>query len=66
MLGLSEYPLHEKGKAIPVTGCGGPQGCEMSRLSHFLGSGLTDDSENVILMLWPSFTPTKIPVNHFC
>jgi hypothetical protein len=25
-----------KGKAIPVTGRGGPQGCETSRLPHFL------------------------------
>jgi hypothetical protein len=29
-------------KAIPVTGRGGPQGCEMSRLPHFLGNRLTD------------------------
>jgi hypothetical protein len=29
-----------KGKAIPVTGCGGPQGCETSRLPHFLDSSL--------------------------
>jgi hypothetical protein len=26
----------EKGKAIPVTDRGGPQGCEKSRLPHFL------------------------------
>jgi hypothetical protein len=26
----------KKGKAIPVTGREGPQGCEMSRLPHFL------------------------------
>jgi hypothetical protein len=32
-----------KGKAIPVTGCGDPQGCEMWRLPHFLNSWLTDD-----------------------
>jgi hypothetical protein len=25
-----------KGKVIPVTGRGGPQGCETSRLAHFL------------------------------
>jgi hypothetical protein len=25
-----------KGKTIPVTGCGGPYGCETSRLPHFL------------------------------
>jgi hypothetical protein len=28
-------------KAIPVTGCGGPQDCEMSRLPHFLNNRLT-------------------------
>jgi hypothetical protein len=28
----------QKVKAIPVTGCGGPQGCETSRLPHFLDS----------------------------
>jgi hypothetical protein len=28
--------------AIPVTGRGGPLGCEVSRLPHFLDSCLTD------------------------
>jgi hypothetical protein len=32
----------KKGKAIPVTDRGGPQGCERSRLPHFLGNWLTD------------------------
>jgi hypothetical protein len=27
-----------KGKAIPVTGRGGPKDCETSRLSHFLNT----------------------------
>jgi hypothetical protein len=26
----------KNGKAVPVTGHGGPQNCKMSRLSHFL------------------------------
>jgi hypothetical protein len=30
-----------EGKAIPVTGHGGPESCEMSRLPHFLGNWLT-------------------------
>jgi hypothetical protein len=30
---------HKKGKAIPVTDRGGPQGCETSRLPHFLDGG---------------------------
>jgi hypothetical protein len=39
---------HEKvkrGKAIPITGCGDSQGCEMSRLLHFIDSRLTDCGE---------------------
>jgi hypothetical protein len=31
-----------KGKAIPVTGRGSSQGCETSRLPHFLDIRLTD------------------------
>jgi hypothetical protein len=29
-------------KAVAVAGCEGPQGCESSRLPHFLDSRLTD------------------------
>jgi hypothetical protein len=54
-----------KSKAIPVTGHEGPQGCEMSRLPHFLDSQLTDGGEVFSLMCWPSFTPQKIPGTHF-
>jgi hypothetical protein len=35
----------KKGKAIPVTGGGGPQGCETSRLPHYLDNLLTDGGE---------------------
>jgi hypothetical protein len=35
---------HKKGKAIPVTGHEGAWGCEMSKLTHFLDSWLTDVS----------------------
>jgi hypothetical protein len=35
----------KKGKAIPVTGRGGPQVCEKARLPHFLVNRLTDDGE---------------------
>jgi hypothetical protein len=52
--------------AIPVTGCGGPQGCEMSRLPHFLDSWLTDGGEVVNLMHWLPFTQRKITGTHFC
>jgi hypothetical protein len=54
----------KKGKAIPVTGRGGPYGCETSRLPHFLDSHLTDGAEVVSLTRRPSFTPRKIPGTH--
>jgi hypothetical protein len=56
----------KKGKAIPVTGCGGPQGCEMSSLPHLLDNQLTDDSEVVSLMHQLPFPPRKIFGTHFC
>jgi hypothetical protein len=34
-----------KGKAIPIIGRGGQQGCETSRLPHFLDNWLTDGSD---------------------
>jgi hypothetical protein len=48
-----------KGTAIPVTGHGGPLGCETSRLPHFLDSRLTDGFEVVSLTRWPPFTPGR-------
>jgi hypothetical protein len=50
-----------KGKAIPVTGRGGPQGCERSRLPHFLDNRLTDGGKVVSLTRQLPFTPRKIP-----
>jgi hypothetical protein len=47
---------HVKGKAIRVTGRGGPQGCETSRLPHFLDNRLTDGGEVVSLTHRPPFT----------
>jgi hypothetical protein len=44
-------------KAIPVTGRGGPQGCETSRLPHFLGIWLTDGGDVLGLKRLPPFTP---------
>jgi hypothetical protein len=38
-----------KYKAIPVTGSGGPWGCETSRLPHFLDNRFTDGGEAVTL-----------------
>jgi hypothetical protein len=43
--------------SISVTGRGGPQGCETSRLPHFLENRLTDGSEVVILTRRPAVTP---------
>jgi hypothetical protein len=56
----------QKGKAIPVTGRGGPQGCEMLRLPHFLDNRLTGGGEPVSLTRQPPFSPRKIPGNNFC
>jgi hypothetical protein len=48
-----------KGKAIPITGRGVPQGCETSRLPHFLDNRLIDGVEVVKLMHRPPFNPKK-------
>jgi hypothetical protein len=46
-----------KGKGIPVTGHGGPQGCETLRVLHYLDNQLTDASKVVSLTRRPPFTP---------
>jgi hypothetical protein len=56
----------KKGKSIPVTGPGGPWGCEMSVLPHFVDNRLTDGGEVINLTRRPPFTPMKIPGTHFC
>jgi hypothetical protein len=48
-----------KGKAIPVTGRKGPQGCKTSRFPHFLDNRLMDGNEVVSPTRRPSFTPQK-------
>jgi hypothetical protein len=52
--------------SLAVTGHEGPEGCEPSRIPHFLDNWLTDGSEVVSLMRRPPFTPRKIPGTHFC
>jgi hypothetical protein len=47
-----------KGTVIPGAGNGGPEGCETSRLPHFLDNRLTDGGE-VSLTDLPPFTPYK-------
>jgi hypothetical protein len=55
-----------KGKVIPETGRGSPQGCETSRLPHSLDNWLIDGGETVSLKLLPPFNPRMIPGTHFC
>jgi hypothetical protein len=43
--GLIRIVKVKKGKDIPVTGRGGPYGCEMSRFTHFLDNRLIDGGE---------------------
>jgi hypothetical protein len=55
----------EKSKAIPVTGREDPEGCETSRLSHFLDNRLTDGGEVVSPRAGRPSPPRKIPGTHF-
>jgi hypothetical protein len=56
----------KKGKAILVTGRGGPLGRETSRLPHFLDNRLTGGAEVVGLTRRPPFTSRKIPGTNYC
>jgi hypothetical protein len=49
IIGVDERD-NKKSKAIPVTGPGGPQSCEKSRLRHFLDNRLADGGEVVSLV----------------
>jgi hypothetical protein len=62
---LTNGGREEESKAIPVTGRGGPYGCETLRLPHFLDNRLTDGGE-VSLTRRPLFTPRNFPGTHFC
>jgi hypothetical protein len=53
------YQTSGKSKAIPVTGHGGPQGCEKSRFPHFLDNQLTDGGKVVSLTRRPPFAPPE-------
>jgi hypothetical protein len=46
---LEQKRKKKKGKAIPVTSCGGSQSCETSRLPHFLDNPLTDGGSTKLL-----------------
>jgi hypothetical protein len=51
-----------EGKAIPVTGRGGPYGSETSRLPHLLDNRRTDGGEVVSLIRRPPLTPGRFLV----
>jgi hypothetical protein len=36
-----------EGKVFPITGRGGPQGCDTLRLSHFLDNRFTDGDDDI-------------------
>jgi hypothetical protein len=60
---LETHKVHIKTyNAIPVTGREGPQGCETSRLPHFLQNRLTDSGEVVRLTRRTFFTPGRFLV----
>jgi hypothetical protein len=62
-----DYLWHiKKGKATLLTDRGGAQGCETSRLPHFLDNRLTYGGEVVSLTHRPPFTSRKIAGTHFC
>jgi hypothetical protein len=71
LLTLIKYQLlaisvnFKKGKAIPVTGHGGPHGCETARFPHFLENWLMDGYEVSLIHQLP-FGPRKILGTHFC
>jgi hypothetical protein len=55
---LHNLPKHSvKGKDVPVTGLGGPYGCERSRLPHYLDKRLTEGGKIVNPTRRPPFTP---------
>jgi hypothetical protein len=54
---MTRLEVLKKGKAIPVRGCGGLQGCEMLRITPFLNNQLTAGSVVFILMHQQHFPP---------
>jgi hypothetical protein len=63
--------MEVKGKDIPVSGRGGPEGCERLRFPHYLDKQLIDGGKVVSPTRLPHVTPQvslflKIPGTHFC
>jgi hypothetical protein len=64
---LERWKINDKkSNAIPVTGRGGQDGCELLRLPQFPDNQLTDEGEVVSLTRRPPFTLRKIPGTRFC
>jgi hypothetical protein len=56
--------LNKESKAIPARGLGGPQGCEVSRLPHFIDNRPKDGGEVVSLTHRPTlWAPPPPPTN---
>jgi hypothetical protein len=53
--------VSKSSKALPVTGRGGPLGCDMLRFPHFLDNRLIDGGKVVSPTHRPPFTPKNIP-----
>jgi hypothetical protein len=62
-----EEVIKDKGKVIPIRAHENQQGCETSRLPHFLHSRLTNDNDTFSHMDWlAALSPKKFPGTHFC
>jgi hypothetical protein len=59
---LTRTLLMQNVRAILITGRGGPQGCGMSRILHFLHHWLSDGNEIVSVTHQPRFTPGRFLV----
>jgi hypothetical protein len=56
-LDISWSEKFSKVNLSPVTGRGGQQGCETSKIPHYLDIRLTDGGKIVSLTRWSRFTP---------
>jgi hypothetical protein len=51
--------VKKRGKAMPVTGRGGPLDLETSRIPHFLGTRFTGGDEGMNITRRPPFPPGR-------
>jgi hypothetical protein len=58
-LNLQSHPCRSRSKAIPVTGRGGPQSCEVVRIPNCLDNRITEGGEVVGLAHRPGSIPQK-------